>query len=173
MMIVKNKIIIYIFFVITLLAVSGCATTSYDAQADQLLTKYAQNSNAYFYKLEREFTNTGEVPVYKQEFYDSLHSDLAVIELRMTAMQQGEKAGQYLSKQFEHFYVLINDIEATHKKAYFNAQKKLKDHSLVVNSKDFTPLNFYTARKNINSYLTTLITYEATLKNSQISGDSK
>jgi hypothetical protein len=147
---------------------SGCATTYYDAQADQLLTKYAQNSNTQLYKIEREIKTNGKIPTYNQDFYDSLHSDLAVIDIRMSAMQQGQKAGELLFLQFNHFNALIDDIERTHKQLYKDSQK-----TLTLNDKHYAIMYFSSARREFNSYLTTLISHEAALKNSQSSGDSK
>lgn len=167
-MIIRNKIMIYVIFIITLLSASGCTTTYYDAQADQLLTEYAQTSNTQLYKFEREIKSTGEIPVFNQTFYDSLHSDLAVIEIRMSAIQQGEKASEFLVRQFNGLYALIDDIETTHKNLYNDAQKKL-----TVNQKNDALAYFHSTRGLFNSYLTTLISHETALKNSQSSGDSK
>ena len=173
MMIITKKLIVFIFLITTLLMISSCTTTSYDSQSDQLLTKYAQNSNIQFFKLEREFKTTGKVPVPDQAFYDSLHSDLAVINLRMTALQKGEKAVAILDQQFESFDGLISDIQLSHTNSYNVANGKPENNLSPVKGKDFSPINFGTTRRLINIKLQTLISHEASLNKSQSSNDSK
>ncbi|MFQ2400410.1 hypothetical protein [Aeromonas dhakensis] len=163
-MTIKEKVFLLLFFIISSITMSGCATTAYDAQADQLLTKYAQTSNLQLFKFESEFESTGKVPKYDDEFYNSLHSDLAVIDIRMSALQQGEKAGELLTNQFKNFNKIIDDIQLLHKNAYDVANGKPENPLSPVKGNDFSPINFDVTRKLINSRLQTLIAYEASLK---------
>lgn len=134
--------------------ISSCSSTLYDEQSDLLLTKYAQESNMGFLKLERAFRDTGKVPAIDNIFYDSLRANLAVIHIRMSAMQQGEKSNRLLDQQFDQIEFLIDDTQKLHTTAFY-AEKS---------PKDFTPVNFSVARQLINSYLRTLIAHESVLK---------
>lgn len=130
-----------------LLLSAGCATVSYDQQADQQITSVTQEVNLQLLTWAEQAESGKAVP-YDTSFYDKSEADISTLQIRMEASQ--DPATQKLIDIFKSLTSQIEELRGLHKKQnnlsgpFFRAELQL-----------------------LSVQLATLTTFELSLKGSQ------
>ena len=115
---------------------TGCATISYDAQADQQITALTQYSNEELFTWESKAKDSSTPVTYKPDFYDKFSANATTLELRMEATQ--DESTERLMEIFTDIQRQIDSMRALHKDEntlsapYIKAQRTLLNVKLSI-----------------------------------------
>jgi hypothetical protein len=134
---------------------AACATVAYDDQADQQLTALSQELNLQFITWESQLeAQTPTAVPYDAAFYNKVEADITTLEIRMEASQS--EATDKLVPVFQSLAQQVENLRNLHQK-----QGQFKDAA------------FLHAEQNLlNVQIASLLTFELSLKPSQVGGSS-
>jgi hypothetical protein len=138
---------------IALTQLTGCATASYDQQADQQITSITKDVTLQFVTWENQAKEKKPV-AYDATFYNKAEADISTLEMRMEASQDPAT-----SKLIDIFKSLTDQLEAV--RALHKRQNNLSE------------VFAHAELQLLSVQLATLTTFELSLKGGQSSGSSK
>lgn len=153
-MLILYKAKFHIFLFSCIFWIAGCTTINYDPQADQQLNTISQNLNEQFFTWEALGEGSSKKVEYKPEFYDKTLASLTVLKIRMNATQD-INTGRLNS--------IFDDISG----------QLIEMRKIHMQNGTITPAYVHGKREAFNAQLSTLITYELSLKAGAGKSDSK
>lgn len=130
------------------MALSGCQTILYDAQADQQITSLGQEVNQQLLTWEFDEARKPGSAAYDPKYYAKVESDLTMLQMRINAGSGSNEA--VLPDVFSTMQKLLDDEQSAHS----NPGRKVDG------------VFFHAERGLWNTQLATLTSYELALKQS-------